>query len=56
MNILETFCKQLETHTTIPANILYLTILSIFSYILIKIVKKVVELFCINFEKNPKKR
>ena len=56
MNILETFCKQLEIHTTIPANILYLTILSIFSYIVIKIIKKLVELFCIHFEKNPKKR
>ena len=56
MNILETFCKQLETHTTIPANIMYLIIISIFSYILIKIVKKLVDLFCIHFEKNPKKR
>lgn len=56
MNILETFCQYIESKTTLPANILYLTILSVIAYLFFKLIKKVVELFCIHFEKNPKKR
>ena len=56
MNILETFCQYIEKHTTIPSNILYLSILSLISFFVIKIIKKLVELFCLHFEKDSKKR
>ena len=56
MNILETFCKYLEAHTTIPANILYSIILSIIAYLFIKIIKKITSFICLHFEKNSKKR
>lgn len=56
MNILETFCKYLEIHTTIPSNILYSIILSIIAYLFIKIIKKITSFICLHFEKNSKKR
>ncbi len=56
MNILETFCKYLEIHTTIPSNTLYSIILSIIAYLFIKIIKKITSFICLHFEKNSKKR
>lgn len=56
MNILKTICLQIEKQTSIPSNILYLTILSILSYLIIKIIKKIIVFFCLHFEKDSKKR
>ena len=56
MNILETFCEYIEKHTTIPSNILYLSILSLISFFVIKLIKKIIEIISLHFEKNTKKR
>ena len=56
MNILKIFCEQVEKQTSIPANILYLTILSISAFLVIKIIKKIIGIICFNFEKDSKKR
>lgn len=56
MNILETFCEYIEKHTTIPSNILYLSILSLISFFVIKLIKKTIEIISLHFEKNTKKR
>ena len=56
MKILETFCKYLEIHTTIPANIIYSITLSVIAYLIIKLIKRIVNAFCLHFEQNAKKR
>ncbi len=56
MQILIKFCNQVEKWTTVPSNILYLTILSFIALIIVKILKKAIEFYFLHFEKDAKKR